>query len=71
MNNAVIKAIKIVGGQSALAKICGATQPTVNQWKNGGKMDVRYVAKIIQATNGAVTAQELRPDVEWSAINQQ
>lgn len=68
MSTAILKAINFVGGQTALAKKCMVSQPTVNQWSNGGKMDVKYIPRIIQATNGEVTARDLRPDVDWDTI---
>ncbi|MBN6079914.1 transcriptional regulator [Aggregatibacter actinomycetemcomitans] len=68
MNAFVIKAIDLAGGQSTLARKCGVSQPTVNQWKNGGKMDVKYIPMIIAATNGAVKPEDLRPDVDWAVI---
>ncbi len=68
MNKSIVRAIEFTGGQSALAKHCGVSQPTVNQWLNGGKMDVKYIPAIIKATNGAVKPEDLRPDVDWAVI---
>lgn len=70
MNFFVVKAINETGGQSALARACGVSQPTVNQWRNGAKMDVAYIPAIIKATKGEVKPQELRPDVDWETIKQ-
>lgn len=68
MNIFIVKAIEKAGGQSALAKKCGVSQPTVNQWLKGGKMDVKYIPAIIKATEGKVRAEDLRPDVDWAVI---
>lgn len=68
MNEKVKKATEICGSQSALARICGVSQPTVNGWLNGADMDVKYIPAIIQATNGAVKPEDLRPDVDWAVI---
>lgn len=68
MNVFIVKAIEKAGGQSALAKKCGVSQPTVNQWLKGGKMDVKYIPSIIKATEYEVNPIELRPDLNWSII---
>lgn len=68
MNEKVKKATEICGSQSALARICGVSQPTVNGWLNGADMDVKYIPAIIKATNGAVKPEDLRPDVDWAVI---
>ena len=64
------KAIEICGKQKSLAVLCGVTQQAVNKWAKGGKMDVKYIPAIIQATNGAVKPKDLRPDVDWETIKQ-
>ena len=68
MNVFIVKAIEKAGGQSALAKKCGVSQPTVNGWINGANMDVKYIPAIIKATEGKVRAEDLRPDVDWEVI---
>lgn len=68
MNEKVKKATEICGSQSALARICGVSQPTVNGWLNGADMDVKYIPSIIQATKFEVNPTELRPDVDWPII---
>ncbi|MGC6406937.1 transcriptional regulator [Bisgaard Taxon 45] len=68
MNKAIEEAVKIVGNQSALARACGVSQPTVNLWLNGGNMDVKHIVSIIKATDGKVTAEEIRPDIDWAVI---
>lgn len=68
MNKAIEKTIDICGGQSATAKVCNVSQAAVNKWAKGGKMDVKYIPAIIQATNGEVKPKDLRPDVDWEII---
>lgn len=68
MNKGIAKAIEICGSQSELARASNSTQPSVRLWLEGGKMDVKYIPKIIKATNGEVTARDLRPDVDWDTI---
>jgi len=56
---------------SELAKSIGAPDPAqVRQWRHGysgRKPDAPYCVAIEQATNGAVTRQDLRPD-DWQKI---
>ncbi|MCP9270411.1 helix-turn-helix domain-containing protein [Xenorhabdus sp. XENO-1] len=64
MNNLHIRrAIEIVGSQASLARACGVTQPAVHRWLNGSRIKADYVMAIVEATNGAVQAHELRPDL--------
>lgn len=64
------KAIKFLGSQTRLAEYCGVTQGAVRKWLKGGKMDVKYIPSLIKATNGEVTPEDLRPDVDWEVIRQ-
>ena len=57
MNEKVILATEICGNQSALARVCGVSQPTVNGWINGASMDVKYIPAIIKATEGKIRDQ--------------
>ena len=63
-----LQLLKDCGNQSALARVCGVSQPTVNGWINGASMDVKYIPAIIKATEGKVRAEDLRPDVDWAVI---
>ncbi|OBW97178.1 transcriptional regulator [Gallibacterium anatis] len=69
MNQGVQQSISICGSQAKLASYIGVSQNAISLWlKNGSKMDVKYIPLIIQATNGEVTARDLRPDVDWDTI---
>lgn len=58
------KAISIVGSQQALANKCRRAQPTICDWLYGkSKVPVECVLRIVSATNGAVKAHEIRPDL--------
>lgn len=62
------KAIRICGGQSALADKIGKTQQHVSYWrtaKNG--VPPEHARAIEIATGGAVTRHDLRPDIFDSA----
>lgn len=63
-NTAIKRAISIAGSQHKLAKACGKTQTSVWKWLHN-KADVRaeLVPLIVEATNGAVKAYEIRPDL--------
>lgn len=54
--------------KSALANLIGVAPSFVNQWINGDRpVPIPTCVVIEQATNGAVTRKELRPD-DWKAI---
>lgn len=63
--NALQKAIEIAGGQRALARSLGVAQAHVWYWlnKSAGKVPAERAAQIEEATHGAVTRHDLRPDI--------
>ncbi|WP_019558508.1 helix-turn-helix domain-containing protein [Thioalkalivibrio sp. ALE12] len=64
MNRLVLKAAKQAGGQSALAKACGVKQQHVWNWiHRDSRVPAERCMAIERATEGAVTARQLRPDV--------
>ena len=71
MENALQKAIDIVGGQTALAKAIGGDiqQPHVWNWLNrsNGIPPHEYCASIEKATNGQVTRKDFYPKT-WHLI---
>lgn len=65
----VDKAASILGSQVALAAALGVSKGAVNQWKGDGRrVPAEYCPVIERITSGAVTCEELRPDVEWEVI---
>ncbi|ACA30857.1 helix-turn-helix domain-containing protein [Histophilus somni] len=70
MDKNIKKTINLVGTQTKLAKLCSVSQPSISIWLKGGKMDVKYIPSLIKATNGEVTPEDLRPDVDWEVIRQ-
>lgn len=56
-------AIKHAGSQQALAKACHVTQAAVSKWANGGRISAESARAIEVATDGAVSARDLRPDI--------
>ena len=66
--DALIQAIEIAGGQSALARAIGGSAQTVNNWIRRASVPAEHCHAIERATNGAVRCEDLRPDVEWSVL---
>ena len=66
---ALQKAISIVGSATALAHHLNITKGAVSQWKDEGrKVPAEYCPAIDRLTNGAVTCEDLRPDVDWAYL---
>lgn len=65
MTSPLQKAIDIAGGQTALGKAIGRRQSTVRTWlkRADGRVPAEAARDIERATSGAVTAEELRPDI--------
>jgi DNA-binding transcriptional regulator YdaS (Cro superfamily) len=60
-------AIRLAGGQTALARTLGIRAPSIIGW--GDTAPLSRCAAIEAATGGAVRADDLRPDVEWRRDN--
>lgn len=63
--NALNRAVEIAGGVSALADSIGFSQSGVSNWRARGSVPVEHCAAIEQATAGAVTRRDLRPNDWW------
>lgn len=59
MNQAIQRAIDIVGSQSELARRVGTGQPNVSKWLNGAEISSRFIPAISTATDGKVSTSEL------------
>lgn len=66
--DALQRAIEISGGKTALARKLGASVQLVDNWTRRGNVPAEHVPAIEAATDGAVTAEQLRPDVPWHII---
>ena len=56
------------GRQAALCKATGAHAPDLSRWASGDRpVPLEWCVKVEQATAGAVTRQDLRPD-DWQRI---
>jgi DNA-binding transcriptional regulator YdaS (Cro superfamily) len=59
------KAISALGSQQKLAEACGVKQPSIWQAKETGRCSAELAMAIERATDGAVTAIQIRPDLPW------
>ncbi|REG85621.1 MULTISPECIES: transcriptional regulator [Gammaproteobacteria] len=60
----LLRAINILGGQSALARSINTKQQNVWFWLNkSGRVPAEFVLSIEQETKGQVTRSQLRPDI--------
>jgi len=65
-NKALLKAFELLGSQAELARRLNATRPQVNEWtKRQRPVPLARCQQIEDATDGRVTCEQLRPDVEW------
>lgn len=61
-------AIDHMGGQSATARRFNTTVQVVHNWLSRGRIPAAYAPLIEDATNGAFTANQLRPDIPWDVV---
>lgn len=66
MNDAYSKAIKLLGGKSAVAARFGLTPWAVSKWSR--RVPAERCPDLERLTNGAVRCEDLRPDVDWSVL---
>jgi len=59
----VLRAIEVAKSASALATACGQPRQAIDRWRRTGKVPAHHCIPIENATEGAVTRYELRPDV--------
>ena len=65
---ALQRAISIIGSATALADLLGITKGAISQWKDKGRsIPFEYGAAIETATSGAVTRRNLFPD-DWQRV---
>ncbi|EEM8545026.1 helix-turn-helix domain-containing protein [Salmonella enterica] len=58
-----------MGGQASMARYLGVSSPTINQWVKGKRqIPAARCPSIEKVTNGEVTCEDLRPDVNWSFL---
>jgi DNA-binding transcriptional regulator YdaS (Cro superfamily) len=62
------QAISILGSQAKLAAACGIKQSSIWQAKETERCSAELAMAIEKATEGRVTAAELRPDLPWPSV---
>lgn len=65
---AIIKAERLVGSETELARIVGVNRQNINYWKSPhtcGLLPYDVAIRITMATRGEVTLYELRPDLKY------
>jgi DNA-binding transcriptional regulator YdaS (Cro superfamily) len=63
--SAILKAVEVTGGQTALAKLLGVKQSHIWNWINRRQQaPAKYIRAISNATNGLVSVDELLLDHE-------
>ena len=63
---ALTRAFEYLGSQAELARALGVKQQVVSNWHRRGNVPADYCPSIEKATGGAVTCEDLRPDVDWA-----
>jgi DNA-binding transcriptional regulator YdaS (Cro superfamily) len=61
--NGLTKAIKHFGTRKALAEALGLEPMAVTQWEKRKRIPAERAVQIESVTKGAVTRQEIRPDL--------
>ena len=60
---ALKKAVAIAGSESKLSRVTGYSQPAINKARRRGRVSAEMAIAIERALKGAVSRQELRPDL--------
>lgn len=69
MITALEKAIYVLGSQAEIAKRLDITPGAVSQWFNGHcPVPAMRCIQFEMATSGAVSCEDLRPDVRWVRV---
>lgn len=61
-------AISIFDTQVALAKAIGRSQQNVNNWLRRGRVPADICPAIERVTEGRITCEMLRADIDWSYL---
>lgn len=63
------RAVELLGGPVRAASRLGvARYQTVQQWIGAGRVPAKYCPKIERETSGAVTCEQLLPEVDWAFV---
>lgn len=61
----ISEAVRLAGSQGKLADACGVSQQSIWQAKEAGRCSAELAMAIERATEGKITAAQLRPDLPW------
>lgn len=65
----ISKAVELLGGPGPAAIRLACSQQAISFWVNGKRTpSVETCIAIERETGGAVTVEQLRPDIDWSVI---
>ena len=67
-NPHIARAIELLGSQSDLARRIGCNRQNVLAWLRSSTIPAQVALKIHEATDGAVSVHEMRPDLPWHVI---
>lgn len=67
---ALIRAVAVCGGQTALASAIGVSQSHVWNWLSRARVPAEHCPAIERATRRAVRCEELRPDIDWGYLRE-
>lgn len=63
-NKALLRAVSVVGSQTALARKCGVIQQHVWNWINrDNRVPAEFALRVAEATDFEVRPHDLRPDI--------
>ena len=57
------RAVALAGSESKLSRATGYSQPAINKARRKGRVSAELAIAIERATKGAVSRNELRPDL--------
>lgn len=67
----ISKAVELLGGPKSASLRLACSEQAISFWVNGKRTpSVELCIAIERETAGAVTVEQLRPDIEWSVIRQ-
>jgi DNA-binding transcriptional regulator YdaS (Cro superfamily) len=72
MTTPLSRAVDLVGGQAALARLLNTRQQAVWNWLNrGDRVPAEFcpaIERVTRERGQVITCEDLRPDVEWQVL---
>jgi DNA-binding transcriptional regulator YdaS (Cro superfamily) len=60
--------IKTLGGSAAVGRYLGIRSQAISLWIRTDRIPAERVPSLVRMSNGLVSANTMRPDVDWDAI---